>query len=364
MPKTKEKSMLVDVSTSSIIKVFLVIMALAVAALLLVRIVDILVLFFVAFFIAAALDTWVDKLEEKKIPRWISVLGIYFIAFIVIGLFIASILPLFAKQLQGIVISIGNVLVDFSNNNIDGYPFAELIQPHMEDISKAVDVRSVIDQIQQSLDTIYQQVLQLGGNIWNVLMRISNGFFNLLILLVLIFFMTVDEKSIEDFYTNLLPKKSVKYVSEKMDMIKIKIGHWIRGQLLLSVIAGVFTYIGLAIVGTEYALTHSLIVAVLMIIPVFGRLAAWLISLPIVLNQSVYLALFLTIWYFIASIIENNFLVPYLMNKAVGLSPILIIFALMVGLNLYGILGLVMAVPVTTIIAIFARDIGMKSLKS
>ena len=97
-----------------------------------------------------------------------------------------------------------------------------------------------------------------------------------------------------------------------------------------------------------------------MIIPVFGRVVAALIAIPIVMNQSPALALFLIIYYFAISQVENNILVPLLMNKAVGLSPILIIFALLIGFQFLGILGLILAIPTATILSIFAKDIGKR----
>jgi predicted PurR-regulated permease PerM len=172
--------------------------------------------------------------------------------------------------------------------------------------------------------------------------------------------MTVDELALEKFSVSLFPDRYSIYISKRLEMIKTKIGQWIRGQILVSLVAAIITFIGLAIAGVEFSLLISVITGICMIIPVFGRVVAAVLALPIVLNQSPALALFLVIYYFAVSQIENNILVPLLMNKAVGLSPLIIIFALMVGFQFMGVLGLVLAIPVATIISIFAKDIGKR----
>jgi predicted PurR-regulated permease PerM len=347
--KNKEK-LLVDISAISVAKATLAVLVVLVSAYLLFRISDVIMIFFISFFITAALDPLIDFLESKKVPRFLSLFLVYILSFILISLFFAMLLPMLADQLSAIIGVIGQFINDLSNKNLDSYPFAHYLQ--------ALDTRTIVMKLQESIGLIYQQVLSLGGNIWDVLMAVSNGLMNLLIVLVLVFFMTVDEKAIESFYLSIFPKKHASYVSNRMQMVKEKIGHWIRGQFMVSLSSGIITLIGLAVVGVKYSLTLAILVAILMVVPVFGRLFAWIISIPIVLSQSVGLAIYLTIFYLAVSQVENNYLVPKLMSKAVGLSPILIIFVLMVGLNYLGILGLVISIPVATIFAIFIKDIG------
>jgi predicted PurR-regulated permease PerM len=143
-------------------------------------------------------------------------------------------------------------------------------------------------------------------------------------------------------------------------MVKVKIGEWIRGQLMVSIVAAVISFIGLAIAGVQFSLLISVITGICMIVPVFGRVIACILVLPIVMNQSPALALFVIIYYFGISQVENNIIVPLLMNKALGLSPIIIIFALMIGFQFLGVLGLILAIPIATIVSIFAKDIGKR----
>jgi predicted PurR-regulated permease PerM len=362
LPKSKQakNNLVIEISSLSVMKSILVIIGVLVSVYLLYAIGNILILFFLAFFIASALDPLIDWMQMYKIPRALGLLLVYFVVFMLIALLFVLLVPIIAEQLIGLVGMVNNFILSVSQSPTLDIPFGDQIKPYIEELYKAIDFKVVAEQLKDSLQLISSQLLSLGGNLWSILSDLSNGLFNFIILLILVFFMTVDEQSIENFTISIFPRKYSEYVSERLQMIKMKIGEWIRGQLIVSLVAAVITYIGLALAGVEYSLLISLIAGICMIVPVFGRVIAAVISIPIVLNQSPALALFLIIYYFAISQFENNIIVPLLMNKAVGLSPIVIIFALMVGFQFMNVLGLILAIPIATIIAIFAKDVGRK----
>jgi predicted PurR-regulated permease PerM len=360
LPAEKTRRVKVELSALSIAKSTAAILMVLLLAYFILNISNILILFFIAFFIAAALDPLIDTLQRLRLPRVLGLGLVYIVSFVLIALMIASLLPIIAEQLVGIARMTNDVIVGISTPGQGNYPFAEQIRPLVDELYKAVDVKALAMQLQNSLQLVSTQIVSLGGNLWSVLMFITNGLMNLLLIAILVFFMTVDEKAVENFCITVFPNKYSEYISERMQMVKIKIGHWIRGQFLVCLISGAATFVGLALMGIEYSVILSVIAGVMMVIPVFGRVFAWLIALPIVLSQSPILALYMTIFYLAISQIENNIMVPLLMNKAVGLSPILIIFALLVGGQFLGLLGLVLAIPMATIIAIFLKDLGKR----
>lgn len=360
LPAEKTRRVKVELSALSIAKSTAAILVVLLLAYFILNISNILILFFIAFFIAAALDPLIDILQRFRFPRVLGLGLVYIVSFVLIALLIASLLPVIADQLVGIARMTNDVIVGISTQGQGNYPFAEQIKPLVDELYAAIDVKALAMQLQNSLQLVSSQIVSLGGNLWNVLMFITNGLMNLLLIAILVFFMTVDEKAVENFCISIFPNKYSEYISERMQMVKTKIGHWIRGQFLVSLISGLATFVGLALMGIEYSVILSVIAGVMMVIPVFGRVFAWLIALPIVLSQSPILALYMTIFYLAISQVENNIMVPLLMNKAVGLSPILIIFALLVGGQFLGLLGLVLAIPMATIIAIFLKDLGKR----
>ncbi len=348
LPKSSLKEMdkvVLEVSAGTIAKSTAVVLLLLLFLFFLYQINQILVLLFVSFLLAAALDPIVDYLQDRKVPRGFGVLIIYVVIFCILGISLSSIIPLVAKQ----VVDIGKSVVDFvqnlTSNSAPSSPLAQQLKPLFDQIYHAIDIKTAAEQIQSALQALGTQ-----------LVNISFGLINLVLVLILTFFMTVEERALHDFFLSLFPSKYGDYISTRMEAVKVKIGFWLRGQLLLSLVAGVLTYIGLLVLNVDYALTLSVIAGILMVIPVLGRVFALLFTLPVVLNQSPLLALWVAIYYLILQQVENNLITPYIMNKAVGLSPIIIIFAMLVGQQYLGILGLVISIPIATSVAIFVKD--------
>jgi len=347
-PKSPHKHvnrLVIEVSAGTVAKSTAVVLLLVLLLYFLYQINAILVLLFVSFLFAAALDPVVDFLHRRKIPRSLGVLLIYVVIFYVLGVSLSSLIPLMAKQVTDIGTSVALFVQNLTSDTAQTSPFAKQFKPIFDQLYQAIDIQTAAAQVQSALQVLATQLL-----------NISFGLINLVLILVLTFFMTVEERALHDFFLSLFPSRYGNYISTRMEAVKEKIGHWLRGQLLLSVVAGVLTYVGLLILNVDYALTLSVIAGILMVIPVLGRVFAWLFTLPVVLNQSPLLALWVSIYYFILLQVENNLLVPYIMNKAVGLSPIIIIFAMLVGQQYLGILGLVISIPIATSVAIFVKD--------
>lgn len=348
LPKSatsEQQKAVIEVSASTIARATTVVLLLLILCYFLYQIIGILVLLFVSFLFAAALDPMVDFLQERKIPRGLGVLLIYLVVFIVVGLLISSLVPLIAQQVIDIGQAVGDFVRNLTNGKLSTTPFAQQLKPYFDQIYQAIDLKTAASQIQSALQVLATQ-----------LVNISFGLMNVLLVLILTFFMTVEEKALQNFFLSLFPSRYGKYISTRLEAAKVKIGYWLRGQLLLSLAAGILSYIGLLILNVDYAVTLSVIAALMMVVPVMGRVFAWIFTMPVVLNQSPLLALWVTIYYLILQQVENNVLVPYIMNKAVGLSPIIIIFAMLVGFQYLGILGLVISIPIATTVAIFVKD--------
>ncbi len=311
----------------------------------------ILLIFFVSFILASALDPIVDYFQNFKVPRTLTVLIIYILFFLLSSVFIFKFATLIGAQLNEIAKNVSQFMTRIFQGD-PSIPFATQLKPILSDIYERFDIQTASTQLQNILELASTQLINL-----------SVGVMNVILVLILTFFMTVEEKAMEGFVLSLVHSDYAHYISSRLEAIKIHIGHWVRGQLILSLIAGLITYIGLTIMGTEYALTISAIAGVCMLIPVFGRVVAWILTVPIVYNQSPSLALAMSIFYFVVYQLEVNILIPYIMKKAVGLSPIIIIFAMMVGFYFLNVLGAIISIPLATMAAIFVKDYTMREKK-
>jgi predicted PurR-regulated permease PerM len=139
--------------------------------------------------------------------------------------------------------------------------------------------------------------------------------------------------------------------------VQRKMGLWLRGQLILCLIIFALTYLGLSILGVKYALILALIAGLTEFIPYLGPFLGGVPAVFLAFTQSPTLAIFVAILYIIVQQIENNFLTPKIMEKAVGLNPIVSIAAIMVGFSIGGVIGALLSIPVATAAVVVIQDL-------
>ena len=134
-------------------------------------------------------------------------------------------------------------------------------------------------------------------------------------------------------------------------------GHWLNGQLVLGLTMTIMTYLGLVILGINYALILAIMVGLFSFVPYMGAVLGSIPAVFIAFTQTPLLAVFAAILFYIIHFIEVNFLYPKIMEKAVGLNPLISILVLLAGFKLAGVVGAVLSIPVTTAVAVFIKDI-------
>lgn len=362
LPKRKEQTeQPIIFSLSNIAKVVLVALLLVVLKDFIAATGDILILFLVSLLFAAALDPTVDKLEKYKIPRGVSVGMIMLLLLGILTLFVYSMIPLLSSQLSDLGSKVGILVENLSNGTLKVPNF---LQPLVNEIATELEGANFTAALQSQLLNYSKELSGLAGNFFETLISISNGLANFLIVLMLTYFMSVDEAEIDTFILRISPKKYGPYITAKTNSIKQKVGDWLRGQLILMIVVGVTTYLGLILLGTDYAFTLSLIAGLTELIPVIGPWLGLLAAIPIAINQGGSMLLWVTVLYFIIQRLENNLFVPIIMKKATGLNPVVVILAMLVGNKFLGILGIIISIPVTAILGIFLEDVLVKKEES
>jgi predicted PurR-regulated permease PerM len=138
--------------------------------------------------------------------------------------------------------------------------------------------------------------------------------------------------------------------------IQRKMGLWVVGQFILSVFIFILTYIGLTILGVEYALVLALIAGLLEVVPYIGPFVSAMPAIFFALIQSPPLVIGVIILYILIQKTEGYVLVPKIMEKTVGTSPLVVLLALLIGFKLAGILGVLLAVPLTGAITVIIQE--------
>lgn len=350
--KTKDTSkVLVAFDLVNVAKVTLVFLALLVAAYFVYEIRQIVLILFVSFLFASALMPTVDFLQKKRIPRALSVLVIYVVVITFLVAFISSFIPTLGKELVKLARNLQEALVGLTQGGVN-IPALDFILEPLQNF----DVRTLSANLEQYLLSIGKQLSSLAGNAVGFLIALSNGLLNFLLVLVLTFMFVVGRDDVNQFIVSLFPKEYESYILNKNKAIQVKIGYWLQGQVVLMVVIGLITYIGLSIIGVDYALTLAAFTGLAELLPVVGPMLALIVALPIAANKAFWMVGAVFIFYMVIQQLENNLLVPAIMKKAVGLNPIVVIVSMLIGFQFLGVLGLIISVPVATMVGLFLTD--------
>ncbi len=304
---------------------------------------DVLLIVFVALIFASALDPWVDFMQKHKIPRGFGIMIIYATVLFVVSGVIYLIIPPIATEVK-----------DLSRD----FPiYLEKISGNIENFRIYSDSHGWTENIQKSLNDFQSNIGSAAGGVFSTVFAFFGGIVSMLIVAVLTFYLTVEEHAMKRVLRSLVPVKNQPYVTHLINRIQEKIGMWLRGQLILSLIIFILSWVGLSILGVKYALVLALLAGVTELIPYVGPFIGAIPAVFIALSQAPALVVGVVVLYVIIQQLENHVIVPKVMQKAVGLNPIITIVSMMIGFKLAGILGIAIAIPVATAISIALNDV-------
>ncbi len=335
----KEKVINISFTTGTVIKIVLIFLLLYFLYL----ISDILAILFVSLILASAFDPWVDWMQSKKIPRAAGILFIYLVLAIVIGSSIYLIIPPIAQQ-------IGELSNDFPK-------YLDKIISEYRTVQQFTVQHSILNSIRESLGSVSSNLQKAATSIFSTVTGIFGGIFSFFLIVIITFYMVVEENAIKKLIWSVAPSEHQPYLIHLVNRMQKKIGLWLRGQLMVSLAIFLLDFIGLTILGVKYALILGLIGGIAEVVPYVGPILAAIPGVFIAFTQAPILALFAAVLYEIVHLIEGNILVPKIMEKAVGLNPIVSISVLLIGFKVGGIVGAVISIPVATAVSVFVKDI-------
>jgi predicted PurR-regulated permease PerM len=308
---------------------------------------DILLVVLTAVTITAAIEPINRLLIKRKVPRVLAVVMV----FLSIGLVVAGgfyfFLPTFISDVLGILDSLPRY-VDTTN----------LLSP-LSDTSFGASLPNLsIRNIVESLSSTFSDVT---GGLFSTISGFFGGIISFILIVVLSFYLSVQEDGVGNFLRVITPDHYEKYILDLWRRSEKKIGLWLQGQMLLGIIIGILTYLGLSILGVKSALFLALIAMVLELIPIFGIILAIIPAFAVALSDGGATLAFLVIGlYVIIQQFENHLIYPLVVRKIVGIPPILVILTLIIGLKLAGFIGIILSIPAAAIIIEVLNDIENK----
>ncbi len=183
------------------------------------------------------------------------------------------------------------------------------------------------------------------------------GIFGVVTILLLTFYLLVESQSIFETFVRLFPRRRRGKVSEVSALVGVKVSAWLGGQVLLGLIIGVISAIGLFLMGVPYFFVLAVIAGIGEMIPMVGPLLAAIPAVLVALTVSPALALGTALFFWGTQLLENNVLVPKVMGSTVGLSAVMVIASLVIGSQLLGVVGALLAVPTAAIIQVLFQEL-------
>ena len=292
----------------------------------------ILIIIFISYIVMAALSPFSDFFTRKHIPKILSVSITYAVTIAILILLIFPLVPFFISQIQSL----------FTN-------FPKYINEVANILNFHVDASSIKNIFEPDINNLGQNALSVTG-------KIFSGFFSIFTVIVISFYLMLQREMLKKQFVGLFGKKHREKILITIAQIESKIGSWLRGQLVLSFTIGFCTWGGLTILGLPFALPLGLMAGLLEIVPTIGPIVSAIPAVIVALTISPGLAISVVIFYILLQMLENHILVPKIMQKAVGLNPIVIIIGVLVGSHFLGILGALLAVPFIALVLIIAKS--------
>ena len=333
-----DQQLTINISTGALIKV--VTFVLVAWLLYLVR--DILLLVFVAVVLAALIEPLVDRLQAHKIPRAVGVIGIYVVLLLIILILARLIIPPIVSQVSSLT---------------DNFPqFWQQTVENFESVRAYSEQQGFLDNVQRGLEGVEGSLSSAAGSVYGLIKALFRNVVNFILLLVLTFYLVVQRDALATVLKALTPSKYHAYINVLTVKIKDKIGAWARGQLILALVIGLLSFIGLLIFLPKYALVLAIIAGAVEIIPYVGPTLGAIPAVFLGFTVSFGHGIAVLILYVVIQQLENHFIVPQVMRRQVGLNPVVIIVAMLIGARLAGIIGVILAVPIATAVRIITRD--------
>lgn len=307
-----------------------------------------------AVVIASVIEPGTRWFVRRKVPRALSAIIMYsLLILVVVGMFYFVLPPLFNETVSAMN-SLPRYIKTadfFGGTHNEVFKGASLIFPELPSTISAGDL----------IGYATQALTDFSGGVFGTISGFFGGIFSLILMFVISFYLSVREDGVGEFLAIVTPIKYEAYVKHLWRRSQNKIGKWMQGQLLLAVIVGLLTYFTLLVLGVKHPLLLAFLAAAFELIPVIGMTISAIPAFFLAtLDGGFGLGLIVLAAYIIIQQIEAHFIYPLVVKKVVGVPPLLVIIALIVGYELVGFIGALLAVPISVAIVEFIDDLDKR----
>lgn len=285
----------------------------------------ILLMLFVAFLLTTILDPFVNLLTRIKINRNLAVVLSFVL---VIG------------TLGGVIALIAPALVQETTNFINALP------TYLSNIGVDMSVTN---------NLITGLVQQIGG-VLNFTFSVFSNVFSVITILVFTFYMLLGYSSMKEQITTLIGDERGKRIYDLVSAIETRLGRWSRGESILMLSVALGNYLGYLLLGIPFALPLAVLTGIFEIIPTLGPIISAVPAVLIGFGISPFVGIGAVVVAFVVNQLENYVLVPKIMQRSVGVSPLLVLISVAIGVKIAGIMGALIAVPFVITLQVIIKE--------
>jgi predicted PurR-regulated permease PerM len=292
---------------------------------------NILLSLFLSYIIMAAVLPIVTFLQKKRVPKLLAVLIPYFAIIILIFVLIITLVPFVLQQLRALFI---------------GFP--TYIQQAARLFGYTVDLKHSQSYLNDQINNLSSSAIQVSSTVFGGLLTIITIF-------IVSLYLILYNDSFKRHFSKLFHQRTQQKVLNTLSLINEKLGAWLQGQIILSVSIGILTFIALTLLGIPFALPLALLSGILEIVlgPILSAIPAVIVALTI----SPTMAVVIGATYILIQMLESQLLVPKIMQRAVGLNPIIVIIGVTIGAHLMGTVGALIAIPFISFIIVIYKSL-------
>lgn len=307
---------------------------------------DVIMILLLSIIIASAVGPFADWLERKKFPRLLGVLFLYLAIFTLVVFLVSLIIPFISVEASQLTKDLPQFIASISG---------ALEKAQQSSANRYFDFFS---EIQNFLDSFSQFLQASSQSALNLIISIFGGILSFIAIIIISFYMSVMRGGIANFLNSVVPEKYESYITGLWRRAEHKVGRWLQGQLLLALSVGVIVFIGLSLFGIKYALLLGIVAMALEIIPIVGPVISAIPGVILAFIQSPAMGLWILVFYVVVQQMENHILTPVILGKSLGLNPVTVIIAILIGGKMAGIIGIILAVPIAVIIVEILDDMA------
>jgi hypothetical protein len=278
---------------------------------------------------------------SKKVSRFSASLLAILVGVVTVLIVIIGVVPIIVEQTQNLITSLPR--------------YIEIVKGYLETYSDNAYVQVVVEYVNTNLNVtkISERLVRIATSIaQGVVSSISSTASVLVTMPFVLFFLLKDASKFNKFVIGLLPSKLERSVSETIDEIDEKVGSYIQGQMLVSLCIGIMLFIGYNVIGLHYAFSLATIAAFLSIVPYLGPVIAITPAMLVAASTSWVMVVKMLVVWGVVQFLEGNIVSPNIMGRSMNMHPLTVIFVILIGVNISGVVGAILGIPVYSILKV------------